>query len=206
MLLVWEILGKPEAWGKRDHLYGKATGNRLLSPQVEWDRVSWNHQGGANSDRQIDGDSDIAPACLAVVGGWFSEKEQWPLLALLSERKLPLQLLPWCYTIQLLPLCPWFLSSCCSSNGAQETVSLSKWVFGPFKRNCLAMAGVAQWIEYWPVNQKVTGSIPTRAHAWIVGEVLSWGQTRGNHTTTNERRCFSPSFCPSFPLSLKLNK
>ena len=24
----------------------------------------------------------------------------------------------------------------------------------------LAMADVAQWIEYWPANQKVSGSIP----------------------------------------------
>ena len=26
----------------------------------------------------------------------------------------------------------------------------------------LALAGVAQWIERWPVNQKVVGSIPSQ--------------------------------------------
>ena len=26
---------------------------------------------------------------------------------------------------------------------------------------CVALAGVAQWIEYWPVNQKVTNLIPS---------------------------------------------
>ena len=28
----------------------------------------------------------------------------------------------------------------------------------------LALAGVAQWIECWPVNQRVTGSIPSLGH------------------------------------------
>ena len=26
----------------------------------------------------------------------------------------------------------------------------------------IALAGVAQWIEHWPVNQRVTGSIPSQ--------------------------------------------
>ena len=38
------------------------------------------------------------------------------------------------------------------------------------------LAGVAQWIEHEFVNQ-VSGSIP-RAHAWIVGQVPSWGHAR----------------------------
>ena len=25
-----------------------------------------------------------------------------------------------------------------------------------------ALAGVAQWIEHWPVNQRVTGSVPSQ--------------------------------------------
>ena len=34
------------------------------------------------------------------------------------------------------------------------------------------MAGVAQWVKYWPVNQKVTGLIPSQGvHAWVVGQV-----------------------------------
>ena len=40
-------------------------------------------------------------------------------------------------------------------------------------RPCLALAGVAQWIELWPVNQRVAGSIPVRAHACVAGKVPS---------------------------------
>ena len=48
------------------------------------------------------------------------------------------------------------------------------------RRNTLA--GVAQWIECQPANQRVTGSIPSRAHAWVAGWVPSRGCARGNHT------------------------
>ena len=29
-------------------------------------------------------------------------------------------------------------------------------------KKLLALAGVAQWIEHWPVNQRITGSIPSQ--------------------------------------------
>ena len=45
-----------------------------------------------------------------------------------------------------------------------------------------ALAGVAQWIEHWLVNQRVTGSFAVRTHAWVAGQVPSWGYVRGNHT------------------------
>ena len=58
-------------------------------------RVSGNHKGGVNSDSQVDRDSDMALTwwlCGSVGGGlskgWL---QQWPLLALLSGRKLSLQ-------------------------------------------------------------------------------------------------------------------
>ena len=35
-----------------------------------------------------------------------------------------------------------------------------------------ALAGVAQWIGPQPVNQKVSGSVPGGAHAWVTGLVL----------------------------------
>ena len=44
----------------------------------------------------------------------------------------------------------------------------------------MALAGVAQWIECRPANQKVTGPIPVRTRAWVVGQVPSWGCVRGN--------------------------
>ena len=33
-----------------------------------------------------------------------------------------------------------------------------------YKKQTMALAGVAQWVECWPVNQTVAGSIPVRAH------------------------------------------
>ena len=51
-----------------------------------------------------------------------------------------------------------------------------------FKKDWKTLAGVAQWIEHQPENQKVAGLIPVRAHAWVVGQVSSGGRARGNHT------------------------
>ena len=61
----------------------------------------------------------------------------------------------------------------------------------------LALAGVAQWIECQPANQRVTSSIPSLEH---MPPGPQWGgvgrHERGNHTW----------MCLSFPLSLKINK
>ena len=43
-----------------------------------------------------------------------------------------------------------------------------------------ALAGVAQWTECRPVNQKVTSSIPSQGICWVAGQVPSWGHVRGN--------------------------
>ena len=101
ILLIWETLGKSKTWAKTDCYYGKPTGNSLDGPEHR--SGAWRYpQGKANSGRQVDRDSDIAPAC-QLCQGKGSEKEQWFLPARLSEKKLPLQLLPWCETIQFLP-------------------------------------------------------------------------------------------------------
>ena len=60
----------------------------------------------------------------------------------------------------------------------------------------LALAAVAQWIECQPENRRVAGLIPIGAHAWVTGQVPSWGGVRGNHTMM----FLSPSF--SFPSRL----
>ena len=58
--------------------------------KVGWGRASGNHQGEANSVNQADGVSYMAPPVSAVaLLGEGSEKEQWPLPAHLSGRKLP---------------------------------------------------------------------------------------------------------------------
>ena len=46
----------------------------------------------------------------------------------------------------------------------------------------VAMAGVAQWIDHWPVNQRVSVQFPVRTYAWVVGQVPGRECARGNHT------------------------
>ena len=46
----------------------------------------------------------------------------------------------------------------------------------------IALAGVAQWIEHQPVNQRVTGSIPSHSTCLVCGHIPIWGCVRGNHT------------------------
>ena len=60
----------------------------------------------------------------------------------------------------------------------------------------LALAVVAQWIERQPVNQRVTGSIPSQDTCLGCGQVPSWGHMRGNHTW------MFPSLSFSFPYTL----
>ena len=58
-----------------------------------------------------------------------------------------------------------------------------------------ALAGVAQWIEPQPANQRVAGSIRVRAHAWVVGQV-PWCRAckRQPHIHVS-----LPLFLPPFP-------
>ena len=62
------------------------------------------------------------------------------------------------------------------------------------------LAGVAQWNERRPANQRVAIRFPVRAHAWVAGQVPSKGRTRGNHTL------MFLSVSLSFPSCLSKNK
>ena len=75
------------------------------------------------------------------------------------------------------------------------------------KKNCFALAGVAQWTEHWPVDPKAASSIP------IQGTCLDcrpgrWLEACKRQPTdvSFSHQCFSPSLSPSLPLSLKINK
>ena len=50
------------------------------------------------------------------------------------------------------------------------------------KKLKIALAGVAQWSERRPANQRVAVQFPVRAHVWVAGQVPSRGRMRGNHT------------------------
>ena len=45
---------------------------------------------------------------------------------------------------------------------------------------CPGWCSSVDWV--WAANQRVAGSIPSRAHAWVAGQVPSCGCVRGNHT------------------------
>ena len=62
-----------------------------------------------------------------------------------------------------------------------------------------ALAGIAQWIEHRPSNQRVTSLIPRQGSCLDCGPGPSRGHVRRNHTLM-----FLSS--PSLPLSLKINK
>ena len=64
----------------------------------------------------------------------------------------------------------------------------------------VALGGVAQWIECWPVNRKVTGLIPSQGTCLGCGPDSQWG---GMQEATD--RCFPHTlmflslFLPPFP-------
>ena len=64
----------------------------------------------------------------------------------------------------------------------------------------LALTGVAQWIECWPENRKIAGSIPSQGTCLPADNIPSWGCARDTD------RCFSPFVFPSLPLSRKISK
>ena len=64
-----------------------------------------------------------------------------------------------------------------------------------FKNLLLALAGVAQWIEHQPANQRVIGSIPTQGTCLGCG----LGPQVGVHETQPHIDVSLPLFLPPFP-------
>ena len=50
-----------------------------------------------------------------------------------------------------------------------------------YQEYCLALAGVAQWIECWPGNHRVTVSTPSQGTCLGCGPVPSRGHVRSKH-------------------------
>ena len=67
------------------------------------------------------------------------------------------------------------------------------------RKHSRPLAGVAQWIECQPANQRVTSSIPSQGTCLGCRAGSQWGLVRGNHTL------MFLSLSPSLPLSLKIN-
>ena len=77
---------------------------------------------------------------------------------------------------------------------SKYTNSLNKWL----NKHIWALAAVAQWIEHWPVNLKVTGLIPNQGTCLVCGPGSSWGSLWGNQPIN-----VFPSF--SLPSPLKIS-
>ena len=70
-----------------------------------------------------------------------------------------------------------------------------------------ALAGVTQWIERQPLDQKVAGSVPGQGMCLGCGPGLQLGMCERQPIDVSlAHRCFSPSLSPSLPCSLKINK
>ena len=102
-----------------------------------------------------------------------------------------------CVCISLLRLVPFFVFK--FSESFKLCVWKEAWNLTLKKYNMMALAGMAQWIEHRPANQRVAGSIPSGGTLWVVGQVPSRGHVRGNHTL------MFLSLSPSLPLSLETN-
>ena len=73
-------------------------------------------------------------------------------------------------------------------------------MFSGSLKACQALAGVAQWIEVGPANQRVTSSIPSQGTRLGCRPGPQLGVCKSNHTW------MFLSLFPSLPLSLKINK
>ena len=101
-----------------------------------WSRVSGDLQGGVNIVSQVDGVSDMAPACwlCGSVGGGFKKGTMNGLCPPFCPPALTL--MPYASASPSMPLVPLKLLFCCWSS---EGVSMNKFLHGFFKRNCLGL-------------------------------------------------------------------
>ena len=75
------------------------------------------------------------------------------------------------------------------------------------KNQKTALAGVVQWIECQPVNQKVAGAIPSPGICLGCGPGPWLGACKRQMTDVSSPHWYSsPSLSPSLILSLKINK
>ena len=56
-----------------------------------------------------------------------------------------------------------------------------------------ALTGVAQWIEYRPMNQRVASSNPVIVHAWVASQVPTRGARKRQPHTDNSLPLSYPS-------------
>ena len=151
--------------------------------QVGWDGASEDLQGGANSISQVDGVSDMAPACQlcgSVQEG--SEKGQWPLSAFTSVRKLSCSS---CLDVRHFSSSPYATGAfqvstwCWSSEG----VSLHKSLCGFFKRNELLVTPAVSSTNSVPAGFFQAGIMGT----YLPGTgTLGWGPGVGLRLLASE--------------------
>ena len=149
----------------------KSLGTAWVGPQIGGAGPQ-NHQGGANSDSQVDGDSDVGPDYKLCCGRAKKREDGLCPHFCLGESCAPppplppaLTLMPDFRELNSVPprtsVVPYkLLSQCWSSNRA----SPSKCVCGPIKRNCLEFAATPSgfhcqklWGLLFPAREPCTG-------------------------------------------------
>ena len=74
-------------------------------------------------------------------------------------------------------------------------------------RKMIALAGVAQWIECWPMNPRLVSLIPSQDMYLGCGPGPQLGVCKRQPANVSlTHTCFSPSLSPSLPISLNENK
>ena len=69
-----------------------------------------------------------------------------------------------------------------------------------FKNNSFLPAGVAQLVGHHPQSERSLVWSLARTHAWIAGQIPSWGRARGNQSAFLPHIDVSPPcFLPPFP-------
>ena len=81
------------------------------------------------------------------------------------------------------------------------------YILAPKNPRICALVDVAQWIEHWTVNQKVTGSISGQGTCLGCRPGPQLGECKRQQINVSlTHQCFSPSFSPSLPIFLKINE
>ena len=134
-------------------------------------RVSW-----------VDGDSGMASTCMAAtwppqastcrLGGGGLNKETTASANTFVWQKAGPHLLPWCWTLEFLPVCLWFLSHCYSHAGAQRRWARVSPRVGPLRGTAWNLEQPSVSLSHhpcWVLQPGVMGTSP-------LGTVtLRWG-------------------------------
>ena len=101
---------------------------------------------------------------------------------------------------------PWIPELCKYTSLSSLTVAAALHQSVVTSRSNRSPSGAAQWTERWPVNRKVTGSIPSRGTCLGCKPGPQQGARERQPISIPLTSVFLTSLTPSLPLSLEINK